>query len=145
MEQIIYNNYRINITTKPTIASLALAILRSNFLDINLQIPQTKGRVDVAIRSAYYGGKNEVFLPVVYGYFAYDYNSLYPSAMLKDLPVGEPTFSLSKDITKIFGFIKVKVTAPDNLNIPVLPTKIITKGGDDKLVFPQKKPKLFFF
>lgn len=82
------------------------------------------------------GGRNEVFTPIVHGYHAFDYNSLYPSAMLKDLPVGEPTFSLTKDITKIFGFVKVKVTAPDNIKIPVLPTKIITKGGDEKLVFP---------
>jgi hypothetical protein len=136
MDQIVYNNFRINITSKPTIASLSLAILRSNFLDKNVQIPQTRGRVEKAIRSAYFGGRNEVFLPVVYGYHAYDYNSLYPSAMLKDLPVGSPIFSLSKDITKIFGFVKVKVTAPDNINIPVLPVKIITKGGDEKLVFP---------
>ncbi len=137
MDNIIYKNYRINITTKPTIASLALSILRSNFMDKELQLPKTRGRVEIAIRSAYFGGRNEVFIPIAYGYHAYDYNSLYPSAMLKDLPVGSPTFSLSKDINKIFGFVKVEVTAPDNIEIPVLPVKILTKGRlEEKLVFP---------
>lgn len=32
MDIIFYNNYRNNITTRPTIASLALNILRSNFM-----------------------------------------------------------------------------------------------------------------
>ena len=79
---------------------------------------KTKGNVERAVRSAYFGGRNEVFIPVEYGVYSYDFNSLYPTAMLRDLPVGNAVFSLTKDINKIFGFIKVKVTTPDNMKIP---------------------------
>ena len=59
--------------------------------------------------------------------------------MLKELPVGEAVYSLIKDFKKkIFDYVKVKVTLPDNLKIPVLPARIITKGRDKKLVFPSR-------
>lgn len=32
-------------------------------------------------------------------------NSQYPRAMLNDMPVGNPTLSLEKDLNKIFGFV----------------------------------------
>lgn len=76
-----------------------------------------------------------MFRPVGYGLHGYDFNSLYPAAMLRDLPVGNPVFSLIKDIDKIFGFVKVKVSV-DNVKIPVLPVRVQTKSGDTKLVFP---------
>jgi hypothetical protein len=137
MDEIVYKNYRINILNKPTIASLAMSVLRSNFLSVTARLPKTKGRLDIAVRSAYFGGRNEVFKPVEYGLYAYDFNSLYPSVMLEDLPVGDAVFSLIKDINKIFGFTKVKVTSPDNIKIPVLPVKVATSiGGGLKLVFP---------
>lgn len=136
MDKIIFNNYRINITNKPTIASLSMAILRSNFMNKTSHFPKTNGSVENAVRSAYFGGRNELFRPVEYGVYGYDFNSLYPTAMLEDLPVGNAVFSLTKDINKIFGFIKVKVTSPDNIKIPVLPVKLPTKSGDVKLVFP---------
>lgn len=136
MDKIIFSNYRINITSHPTIASLAFAILRSNFLNDNKLLPKSKGEVENAIRSAYFGGRTEVFKPLGYMLYSYDFNSLYPYAMLQDMPVGEPTFSLVKDLSKIFGFVKVKVTSPANIYIPVLPCRVKSKGGDYKLLFP---------
>lgn len=55
----------------------------------------------------------------------YDSNSHYPSAMLNDMPVGTPRFTDQKDLSKIFGFCFVEVTAPseDVLRCPILPTK----------------------
>lgn len=136
MDKIIFSNYRINITSHPTIASLAFTILRSNFLSDNNLLPKSKGELENALRSAYFGGRTEVFKPLGYYLYAYDFNSLYPYAMLQDMPVGEPTFSLVKDLSKIFGFVKVKVTSPDNIYIPVLPCRVKTKAGDYKLLFP---------
>jgi hypothetical protein len=57
--------------------------------------------------------------------------------MLQDLPVGEPIFSLIKDISKIFGFVKVRVTSPDNIKIPVLPVRIFTNSSESQLIFPS--------
>ena len=137
MDNIIYSNYRINITSHITIASLAIKILRSNFLKSSRLLPKSKGEIEFAIRSSYYGGRCEVFKPFGHFLMAYDFNSLYPYAMLQDMPVGQPTFSLTQDLSKIFGFIKVKVTSPDNLYVPVLPCKVKNPDGvSHKLIFP---------
>lgn len=136
MDNTIFNNYRINITSNPTIASLALTILRSNFLNENSKLPKTTGSLEAAVRSAYFGGRTELFIPMKHNIYSYDFNSLYPTAMLKDLPVGNAVYSLEKDLTKIFGFIKVKFTTPPGMNIPILPVRISTKGNDTKLIFP---------
>ncbi|OTA50165.1 hypothetical protein K449DRAFT_427466 [Hypoxylon sp. EC38] len=76
-----------------------------------------EGSLEVAIRSAYYGGRCEVFKPYGNNLNAYDFNSLYPYAMLQDLPVGQPTYSLIKDLSKIFGYVKVKITSPDEVKL----------------------------
>ena len=136
MDDIIYSNYRLNITYFITISALSIAIFRSNFLDDKTFLPRTKGSLDDAIRSAYYGGRCEIFKPYGYNLNAYDFNSLYPYGMLQDLPVGQPIYSLIKDLSKIFGFVKVKVTTPDNIYVPVLPCKVKGKSGDTKLCFP---------
>ena len=135
MDNIIFSNYRINITSLTTIASLSLKIIRTNYLKNDKLLGKCRGELEYAIRESYFGGRCEVFKPYGYNLLAYDFNSLYPFAMMMDLPVGQPTFSLVQDLSKIFGFIKVEVTAPDNLYIPVLPCKIRNNEGE-KLIFP---------
>ncbi len=139
-----FKNYRINITKYPTISSISMGIFRSHFLKDNVLLPRTKGDVDKAIRESFYGGRNEVFKPFGYGLYGYDCNSLYPAAMLMDMPVGTPIYSLQKDINKIFGTVRVKVTAPP-MRIPVLPCRIITKSGDSKLIFPSGSWEGWYF
>lgn len=73
--------------------------------------------------------------------YRYDVNSLYPYVMRDcPMPVGKPTL-FEGDITKItegtgfdlikkpFGFFEVEVTAPSNMKIPLLQTKLKTKNG----------------
>lgn len=135
MDEIVFSNYRINITSLTTIASLSFKIIRSNYLKNDKLLGKCRGELEYAIRESYFGGRCEVFKPYGYNLLSYDFNSLYPFAMMMDLPVGQPTFSLVQDLSKIFGFIKVEVTAPDNLYTPVLPCKIRSNEGD-KLIFP---------
>jgi len=46
------------------------------------------------------------------------------------MPVGNPTyFEGQKDINEIFGFVKVKVKAPESLKSPILPYKIKRNGA----------------
>jgi len=134
MNDILFKKYRINITKYATISGLAMGIYRSNYLKPEYKLANTKGPLEIAIRSAYYGGRTEVFKPFGFNLYSYDYNSLYPTAMLKPMPVGQPIFSLNKDLNKIFGFVKVKVTTPA-INIPILPCKINFEG-EEKLIFP---------
>jgi hypothetical protein len=65
--------------------------------------------------------------------FCYDVNSLYPSQMKeKLLPSGKPSF-FNGDITinepDAFGFFYCKITAPENLEHPIIQTHVKTQDG----------------
>lgn len=49
------------------------------------------------------------------GYF-YLYNYLYPSLKLKNMPVGNPTISSSKELISYFGFCYAKIKPPTGLD-----------------------------
>lgn len=51
-------------------------------------LAKLKGRAEDAVRMAYYGGRNEIFILVMNKLRSYDYNSLYPTAMTMPMPVG---------------------------------------------------------
>lgn len=125
MSDEIFNKYQINITNHSTLSGLALAIYRSNFMPADSKIVRVKGRVEKAIRSAYYGGAVDVYRPQGENLYYYDANSLYPAAMLQPMPVGEPTYSTNKNLNEIFGFVRATVTSP-NLYNPTLPCKVGT-------------------
>jgi hypothetical protein len=108
----IFNNYGLNITSYNTIASLALAIFLSNFYDPKYNLKVIKGQVEDEIRSAYYGGITAVHQPSIKSGFYYDVNSSYPASMLKDMPVGNPTYTTNKNLDELFGFVKAIVIAP---------------------------------
>ena len=70
----------------------------------------------------------------------YDVNSLYPTSMsICDMPVGEPvffelidpTFDLAsiKGHDKPFGFFNVDIETPDNLEHPIIQTRVKTGEG----------------
>lgn len=67
------------------------------------------------------GGKN---------LFTYDVNSLYPFVMLTNkVPTGEIKFfegdiTLIKSWSEICGFLRVEITAPENLKHPIIQTKL---------------------
>jgi hypothetical protein len=72
--------------------------------------------------------------------YAYDVNSLYPSVMKdSDMPIGNPTF-FKGDIRlidpKAFGFFYCNITAPNNLNEPIIQTHVKTIDG--KIVYKVK-------
>lgn len=112
----------LNITDHVSISSLALKNFIVNHLNHN--IPIVKGRVHDDIRESYYGGRVDVFKPRGSNLFYYDVNSLYPFAMMNDMPIGNPVFTTEKDLDKLFGFAHAKITAPTDLAIPILPVRI---------------------
>jgi hypothetical protein len=68
-----------------------------------------------------------MYIPFGKNIYAYDVNSLYPFTMKTfPMPIGNITF-FEGDITKFnpdaFGFFEVEITAPIDLNIPILQTK----------------------
>ena len=129
----IFDLFRIDIHKYPTLASLALAIYRSNYLKDEYNIPLIDGERYNFIKKSYTGGSVDVYKPLGKNIYHYDVNSLYPYVMKEFLiPTGNPTYFLG-DIFKIdpnaFGFFEVKVITPNDLHIPILQTKIKLDNG----------------
>jgi len=74
-------------------------------------------------------------------------NSQYPKAMLNDMPVGDPVFSLETDIDKIFGFVYGEISCPDEniLKVPFIQDKdpdtnlnVCPRGKFKRLIFSEE-------
>lgn len=124
----IYSLFKIDITKYPTLPAISFAIYRSHFMPSET-IPIILGKLHYLLKKSYYGGISEAYRPSGRNIHSFDVNSLYPYSMLTfPMPVGTPTYfigdislSYKKDIP--FGFHKVKVNAPLNLDTPALPYK----------------------
>jgi hypothetical protein len=80
------------------------------------------------MRNAFYGGVVEVFKNEGRNLKLYDITSLYPFAMLNDMPTGDSLFSTDPNINNYFGIVFVEVDTtgldPKYLNYPLLPHRI---------------------
>ena len=100
-------------------------------------IPVLKPWQDTFVRESYYGGATDVYTLTAKLLYYLDVNSLYPFAMLNDMPLIPTDIIIEEDKLKlihlddIFGFVKVIVKCPENLKRPVLPIKY--KG---KTIYP---------
>lgn len=124
--------FHVNIFKHPTAASIAFATFRNNYLDsekhmINIT---SKAMYDV-LSPAYMGGACDVYKPSnpegskVY---TYDINSEYPAMMAtKLMPTGYYKHIVGPiDISNpnLIAFVKARITAPENLLVPLLPMNI---------------------
>lgn len=111
----IFNKYQLNITKFKTLPGLALAAYTTSYFPNNLisDFKMIKGELEREIRTSYFGGNVGVYINEITNGFYYDVNSQYPTAMLNDLPVGNPVLSLETNLNKIFGFVYGEITAPD--------------------------------
>ena len=133
--ELIFEQFKINIHKYPTLSSLAFAIYRSSFMENDL-IPQLSGQIEKDIRQSYTGGAVDMYIPENKennNVYAYDVNSLYPSVMNNsDMPIGKPTLfegnirNFNKDA---FGFFYCKVITPEFLDHPIIQTHIKTEDG----------------
>jgi hypothetical protein len=80
------------------------------------------------MRNSYYGGVVEVFKNEGTDLKLYDVTSLYPYAMLNDMPGGNMVFSTDSNLNNYFGIVFVEVDTsglnPKYSNYPLLPHKI---------------------
>ena len=118
----IFNKYQLDITRIKTLPGLALAVYMTSYIPDHLrsELKMVKGELEAEIRSAYFGGNVEVFINKISTGFLYDLNAQYPTAMLNDMPIGEPLLSLETNLENIFGFVYGEITAP-NENILQVP------------------------
>jgi len=82
--------------------------------------------LDNIIRLAYLGGSTDYYLKYGENLKHYDVNSLYPKAMCNQMPMEYLGESLGNEVKleNVFGFAEAKITAPDNIEIPLLPFKM---------------------
>eukprot|EP00299_Pterocystis_sp_00344_P001296 c11129_g1_i1.p1 GENE.c11129_g1_i1~~c11129_g1_i1.p1 ORF type:complete len:391 (+),score=-74.25 c11129_g1_i1:606-1778(+) len=124
--------YGLDFTMYLSQPSISMAVFRAQYLKDEYKIPITRGQVDKYIRSAYKGGHVEVYKPCVTDGYYYDVNSLYPACLLNDMPIGDSIYIYKPKLSTFFGYIKAKVTCPDNIDKPFLGLKDET----GKLIYP---------
>ncbi len=121
--QITFEKFKVDSTKSVSYSGLSKKIYLVNFYKNEYRIPLITGFVDKFIRSGYVGGIVDVVKYVIFDAYKYDVNSHYPARMLDDMPVGNPRLTDYKDLSKLFGFVAAKVTAPSEseLAVPILP------------------------
>ena len=145
---LIFNNFNINVHKSLTLPVLAMRIYKSQYMPENT-IYQILGiNCDKDIRESYTGGAVDVYIPhnmvstdslfsklkaVFIKLYYYDVNSLYPFIMGNTkMPVGKP-IAFEGDIRaidpKAYGFFYCKITSPDYLDHPILQRRIKTENG----------------
>jgi len=139
-QKFIYQKFHINFINYPTIPSLAFAIYRKNYLPADT-VPNIKSKLHNILKQSYFGGICEVYKTFGDNIRSYDVNSLYPSAMKTfPMPTGIPVYvkgtldnikkySVGSSDSIPFGFYMAKITAPVNMDKPILPFKLKTADG----------------
>lgn len=141
-KRIIWDEYGIDILQVLTISALALKIFRRVYHtdDVDKRIHIPDDNEEEYIRDGYYGGHTDVYKPYGENLHYYDVNSLYPSSMLEDMPLGKPRWVgelASKKIVlnDLFGFVKAFIICPKDIKRPFLPYR----KEDGTIIFPTGK------
>ena len=117
----LYNEkYGVDNSKVVSLPSLSLLIFRTKFLEKPIQILNKS--IDNIVRPTYYGGSTDVYIKHAKHVKYYDVNSLYPTALLQDMP-GDYKGMLNPYTTKledIFRFVEVIITCPKNIQNPIL-------------------------
>jgi len=107
---------------------LSLSIFRKNYPDSYKQISRLFRKEDEFIRSSFFAGRKEIYIPISDHSYHYDINSVYGYIMANnDFPVGFPIkveLSETFNLENFYGFCKVIVQVNPNGTLPVLPIKV---------------------
>jgi hypothetical protein len=141
--ELIFNEFSINVHKILTLPALSMRIFKSKYMPKDM-VYQLHGIVERNIRLSYTGGAVDSYIPhnkignfiesnEYETIFHYDANALYPSVMTNDLmPVGKPIAFLG-DIRQIepdaYGFFFCKMISPEYLEHPILQRRIKTSEG----------------
>lgn len=136
-----FKEHNVDITSIYSTSTLSMKIFRQKFL--KLPIPILKQSEDLFIRNSYLGGATDYYKAYGENLYYYDVNSLYPFAMLNDMPLNiDKQYSDMSNIKleDFFGFCEAEITSPDNIINPLLPYKF-----NDKTIYPKGKWKATYF
>lgn len=133
----LFIDFNVHMTDSLTASGLALNIFMRNYYDKeNKPIPLNKPSIYWDIKSAYFGGRTEVYKPYAENSYHYDVNSLYPFTSLNPMPglhaeyieSYNKTIELESDLFRFF-YCKIKTT---NNYLGLLPIRV-----NDRLIFPN--------
>jgi hypothetical protein len=126
-QDIYITEHSVDIASIWSTSTLSFKIFRQKFLDIN--IPILNKTLDSLIRLAYIGGSTDYYLKYGENLKHYDVNSLYPKAMCNPMPIEflNEVDGTNVNLQDVFGFAEAKITAPNNLEIPLLPFKLFNE------------------
>lgn len=133
-QKFIFEHFSVDITNSNTMSGLALKIIRTKFFDLaEDKLIILGSKLESIFRAAYFGGRVEVFKPILHSGNGYDVNGLYPSIMAKlPMPGGSMKhFRFIKPVDydyNFYGLVYVSVTTPENLYNPVLPFRLENKS-----------------
>ncbi len=118
-----FTKFGVDIVSVYSTATLSLKIFRTKFLKEDIFVlPQY---IDLFIRQGYFGGGTDVYKAYGEKLFYYDVNSLYPYAMLNDMPhdlVNPKLINLThRALESFFGFAYAQIDCPLDMKRPVLP------------------------
>lgn len=150
---VLFHKYKIDLTRRIyTAATLSKRIFTSSYYDKD-QFPlfTLSSACETFVRESYHGGRCEVFThrytegPVYY----YDFTSLYPYEMCKELPYGKErpctTTLYAIEAGHFFGFVQVQLRSSDLRNpstlhppfLAVVAKDSVNSDRSEKLCFPQ--------
>ena len=136
LQEMYLIDYNVVITSILSTSTLSLKIFRTKFLKVNITI--LKRIDDSFVRKAYFGGATDYYQLKTTKLYHYDVNSLYPFALMKPMPfklIRKINFKNKNNsgfnLDEFFGYLKVEVTCPKDIKVPVLPCKF-----NGKTIFP---------
>lgn len=131
--KFINDEYKVDLLSCFSTASLAMMIFRTQFLKNEIEtLPRYYDKI---IRESYFGGIVNVYKPHGKNLYYYDVNSLYPFAMLKDMPGLFLGVKKNVNLDTFFGFVKAQIKVPKNTKYPFAPYR--TEEGN--LITPTGK------
>lgn len=137
----------------PTAASLSMTVYKQQHPDeydlaTSSNFYGARGEdMETFIRRGYYGGRTEVFKPVLIDGYHYDVNSLFPYVMkTSEFPVGyyehftgdeaKTNYRFWRRRRRGAGIAEATVKVPSDMNIPPLPCRVEWGRLANKLLFP---------
>jgi hypothetical protein len=123
-QELYFNKYGVDICDVVSTASLSFKIFRKDFL--KKEIPLLTNSEDNFVRDAYLGGATDFYMAEGENIYWYDVNSLYPYAMLEPVPykiIDKHNDLSSVKVSDFKGFVKAKVTCPENIVNPIVACK----------------------
>ena len=144
-QELYADIHNIDIGSIWSTATLSLKIFRMRFLKHD--IPSLARDTDTFVRQGYFGGGTDHYQLYGENLYYYDINSLYPYAMMKDIPVVPDSFhdNITPDDLvngSFFGYCLANIECPKDMKIPLLPYR---KGRGHPVSFPTGKWQGVYF